>query len=182
MAATDVLTMGEAIRALPGITGPTKDADIEVFVGAVSEALDDLCGPIVQRPVTETHAGGTSTLILDAEPVGDLTSITERYGLTTSTVDLTTLVVSGRIVDRPYGTFAAGDRSISVTYTAGRFASTAEVTSRFKLAARLYLQAIWRPAEGGGSETFGGLPVLPVTTPDEVLAVLGSEVRAPVVA
>ena len=180
MADTDLLTMGEAAQYLAGLKGPTKDPLLEVYVGAVSEAIDDICGPDVQREIVEIHNGGTA-LVLDHEPVGEI-AISERTGLTTTAIAYSTLAVSGRFVDRPYLGFTAGVRAYTVTYTAGRFADTASVTSRFKLAAGLYLQAMWRSSEGGGSETFGGVPGLPVATPEEVLTILGGEVRAPVVA
>lgn len=180
MATTDVLTEGEALAALPGIGGG-KEAEILIYNSAVSEALDRLCGPIVQRPVTEIHDGGTS-IVLDHTPVGALTSVAERVGLTSTAIDIDTLASSGRVIERPYSRFAAGARSLTVTYTAGRYATTEDVSATFKLAARLWLQSIWRPAEGGGSETFGPDLGALSATPDDVLAILGIELRAPVVA
>lgn len=178
MAGTDLLTEGEAHDALRGLRGPTRDADVMVYVSAVSARLDDVCGPIVARTRTEYHRAG-QVLILDYPPVGALTSVTTRIGTTVTTLTVGDLVVAGQVVTRPGYVFDADGPGVTVTYSAGRCATTETVPNLFKVAARLFLQAIWRPAEGAGSETFGSTLGLPVGTPEEILVLLGSEVRIP---
>jgi hypothetical protein len=185
VATLDVLTLPEAKEALRGITG-SRDADIEGYVTAVSLRLDDLCGPIVAREVTEVHHGARSGLVLNAVPYDlDTVVVTEQaefYG-TSTTVAAADLYVQPNGIMSVSRWFAG---PVTVTYSAGRFADTASVSPLFKMAARVFLQHLWRRQEGGGSVTFGspdtGLVVQTWAIPNAVLELLGSEVRGPVVA
>jgi len=187
VATLDVLTLAEGQQALPGVKA-ARDADIEGYVTAVSLRLDDLCGPIVQRAVTEVHAdaGGCSTIVLREVPASTtLTSITDLryYGQTPVAVDPLSLYVAPTgVISSRLGFYGP----VTVTYTAGRFATTAAVSPLFKTAARVFLQHLWRRQEGGGSVTFGspdtGVYQATYAVPNAVLELVGTEARGPVVA
>jgi hypothetical protein len=183
-AGTEILTAEEAADFVPGTRGG-RAAILELYRQAVSDCIDDLCGPVVIRQVTEVHDAGTR-IILRYPPVdGEVTSITTRSGLDTETVDLTEVVIDpAGFIDRPWSSFGDGPSSVTVVYDAGRFETTEDVTSRFKIAAGALLRAWWRPAEGGGSQTFGDtIPGFPTQdVPPEVLNMLRGELAAPVVA
>lgn len=174
----DVLTLEEAKQALNIGASVTKhDAELPTYITAVTQRLDLLIGPVVQRPVTdETQDGGSWSVFCDYYPVTSITSVTE-YDETTPTVltretplsapDDGYLVepyhpiralLSGRIRRRREGKnvrFAKGDRNIVVSYVAGRTSDTALVPERYKLAAKLMLANFWRSqqdATGGVNE------------------------------
>ncbi|WP_017974365.1 hypothetical protein [Actinopolyspora halophila] len=92
----DVVTLAEAKAALSIASSVTKhDAELPGFVTAVSQRLDLLVGPIVQRPVDEEpHDGGNDTsysglvsrpavgdghesVFLDFFPISSITSVSE---------------------------------------------------------------------------------------------------------
>ena len=188
MATLDVLSLAEALEALRGVRGVTRDADIEGYVAAVSQRLDDLCGPIVVRPVTETHgqAAGSSYLVLRSVPSSTTVTVTERRSFdaaptSVAAADLHVDTDTGVLLSRTgfYG-------PVTVTYQAGRFADTASVGPLFKLAARIFLQHLWRRQEGGGSVTFGSPDgagfVATFAVPNAVAEILGRELREPVIA
>lgn len=162
--ALDVLTLEEAKTALNlKLDTYTHDAEVAMWVTAVSRRLDDICGPIVTRTVTEEiHSGGGSALWLYKTPVASITTLTE-YSSTTGTVltaeTNTTKPDAGYLLDPEAGrvyrragggasTFTAGDRNIVVTYVAGRFAGTASVDPKFKAAAGAVLRRLWSREQG----------------------------------
>lgn len=197
MAVTDVLTEGEVIAALAGIDAAADTVGL-MYASAVSDRLDQLCGNIVARDVTEIHDGGSATILLDDrphnyldeddEPVAAIASISVRDGSVTTAVNLDHVVVytpagTGRgVIDyvTGLGFFRAGRRAVTVTYRAGRFDTTEDVDPIFKLAAVRLLQGIWRPAESAGPE--GVIPLPPTVLPDEVAFILGNELRIPTIA
>lgn len=197
----DVLTLAEARTGLSTETGHTaKDAPLAAYITAVSRRLDELCGPIVIRTITdEVHSGGTKSLFLREYPVVSVTTITEYEDTTGTVLSVETNAskpssaylldpATGIIHRRATGTsrdFSIGDRNVVVTYQAGRYANTAAVDERFKTAARLLLSHYWRREMAVGTVTYGGevIPNLPgFGVPNVVMDLLAGELKAPTVA
>lgn len=197
----DVLTLDEAKAAL-NITGATFDTELASYITAVSQRLDDICGPIVQRTVTdEAHDGGTPVIWPYLAPVASIVSVVEYVSGTDSALAAETPATSGDYVLANAGTinsqirrrsgwatqaFAAGTGNILVTYVAGRFATTAVVAPKFKQAAAIFLSHLWRFEQGQGSATFGGssegLGIPSFGTPNAVRDLVAAELRGPAIA
>lgn len=166
MAATDVLTLANAKAALGSVAVVEgRDAAIQRRVTAISQRLDQACGPIVRRTVTERHSGGRGVIRLRNAPVYSFTSITEwaaassrvltaeaagvagTYLAERSTVPDQTDLYSGRIWRRSgfgWDSFPYGNDNVVVVAVAGRYADTASVAgTRFEEAAVLFLKHLW---------------------------------------
>lgn len=162
MAATDLLTIVEARRAVNHPAGDTShDVDLQLYITGISGRVDAICGPVVVRTVTgEEHNGGRSKILLDVQRVSSVTSVSE-FSNTTETVlseeSNATKPTSGflRHTVTPYdwiirrsgnadATFPSGRNNVVVTYVAGRHADTASVDETFKLAAASVLRRIWK--------------------------------------
>lgn len=162
MATLDVLTAAEALSA---VNGRSSDAtELAYYTEAVSLALDYWCGPVVQRTITsETLDGdGTRMLRLTTWPILSVTSVTEYGTALTEETDATSPPSDGfrlttysqnpslygpEVIRRSGGgdsTWYKGRGTIVVTYEAGRYATTAAVSERFKAAARITLANLWR--------------------------------------
>lgn len=167
MAATDVLTDAEA-RTVVSADG--SSAQLSLLVSAVSQQLDQLCGPVVQRTVTsEAHDGGEATVRLRYRPLSSVTTVTEYDGTVATTVTAETnaaKAVANYVVDLATGTvrrrsngwdscFPSGRGNVVVTYVAGRSATTAAVDAKFKQAAAMMLLHLWISEAASGSETYG---------------------------
>lgn len=193
---TDILTLTEAKKALAIDTNFSEnDSLIQTYIEAISARLDDECGPIVQRTITqETHSGGKNTIYLYKRPVASITTLTEYDGTTptvltahtnsTQTSDQYLLESNkGTIRRMDSGTptlFIEGYNNIVVTYVAGRYASTSEVTEKFKLAASITLAHIWRSEQGMSSDAFGGYDsgsFSTFTLPKRAMDVLGTSTQ-----
>jgi hypothetical protein len=173
MAATDLLTIADAKRALRvAQSDPSEDSIITMAVTAVSELIDDLCGPVVQRTITgEVHdAPRGAQLRLRLWPVVSVTTVKVWESGIAKTLTAETLATAGTYLaepcqrvdpDRTSARLSAvlrrrgswcdeawehGSR-IEVTYVAGRYANTAAVAERFRLAASealVWTMRTWR--------------------------------------
>lgn len=190
MATLDVLTQAEAFEALKGLQGGSDDVRVAALVSAISKRLDQACGPIVARTVNETFREGSGTLFLKGRPFAGTATVTEAWhnetpvAVAAADYLLEDDGVSGRL-SRWAGYW--GSR-VTVSYSAGRFATTDAVEEPFTTAAGLLLQHFWRPAYGGGSETFGpppgvlGTGIASFGFPDVVRDLLTGELLPPAVA
>lgn len=201
----DVVTLAEAKAALNiQSSDTTQDTELASYVTAVSRRLDELCGAIVKRTITaEEYPGGGAVVYLRWAPVSatattTITSVSEyssgsAQALTAETLaastgyDYSFDAVTGRLSRRSSwtdSTFAT--QKVVVTYSAGRYATTAAVDPKFKVAATIMLAQLWRREQGvGGSATFpiaagGGIPTFSV--PNAVLELLADELRPPTLA
>lgn len=174
MATNDLLSTAEG-RTAVGLGSDTAfDTPLSAAISAVSQQIDQLCGPVVNRTITdETHSGGGSFIRLKRRPVSSITSISE-YANTTATAltaeTNSTKTTSNYLHDGTFGTihsgtiirrtsnsdtlFPDGRGNIVVTYVAGRAANTAAVDPKFKQAAAVMLQALWTRIQASGSVTF----------------------------
>lgn len=168
----DVLTETEARDAV-GDNGTPKATDdlLARWNTAVARKLDRICGPVVRRTITdELHDGGYPSIMLRNSPAASISGVTEYVMATATTLTAETIgttpgtgflaephatdptLYSGRILRRSGGatvSFWPGARNIKVTYSAGRFATTATVDERFKSAAALMLKNAWRSVTPG---------------------------------
>lgn len=168
---TDVLTLDEAKAALQIEPMDIADEDVLAgYVSATSQLLDEEAGAIVKRTVTAERLDGCGPrIVLRQRPVASITTITEYAG-TTPTVLVTEALgasvngyladphefehglLSGVVARRRYGRacrWASGSQNVAVTYVAGRFEDTASVPARFKRAACITLENLWRDRQPG---------------------------------
>lgn len=164
----DVLTLPEAYTAIndptsaSAATGP-NDETLERFITAISNRLDEIVGPIVNRTVTEYHNGGSAVLWPRQTPVASVTTVTEFDGTTQTALTEDTWGSAGnadgfivqqsdsyshdtKILRRSGGStylFTSGADSVRLVYVAGRAADTASVPARFKMTAGAILRRLW---------------------------------------
>ncbi len=172
----DVLTLAEAKAVLDiDPNDGTKDKEVARVVTATSRKLDHLCGPVVTRTISnETHEfatyrdwGTRTTIEFNFCPVTTIVTVTNYLGTTATVLDAQTpgtspsngyyaesykpdaSLLSG-VITRKTGLYPYpfGDL-VSVTYIAGRYASTTLVDARFKEAASVTLRNSWRPYQQG---------------------------------
>ena len=172
----DVVTMSEAVIEL----GEQDETTLAAYITAVSQLLDEACGPIVERTISgETHDGGVTVIDLRWAPVASVSTVTEYQGVTPVVLTgetATTAPAAGFLVDGESGrvwrragkqdaVFAGGRQSVSVTYVAGRYEDTTTVDARFKRAALITLRNLWAKEQGFGTVTFGpdGQPIVGAT-------------------
>lgn len=210
MAATDILTIDEARTAVNLGGQSSQDAQLGMFVSGITGRIDDLCGPVVIRTVTdEAHDGGDRRIWLDESPVDSVTTVVEWLSTTSNNLTAETnssKPASGFLLDhagnaaylirRSSGSdtrFPAGRRNVVVTYEAGRFASTSAVDGKFKLAVASILRRVYKRESAVWSHSPGAFSELDADTPTPsgmffraldpmVKEFLGDEVRPPQVA
>lgn len=172
---TDLLTLDEAKRALRiSAVDPTDDDLVAGYIAAVSQLIDRVAGHTIASTITgEVHDGSTVTgrgtrerILLAHRPVLSIAEVTERVGVDTTVLVPETAtqpgdwladryapdpgLMSGWLRRRAGGCdscWAAGRQNIAVTYTAGRVQTVADVDPRFKRAAAITLQNLWRDRE-----------------------------------
>lgn len=173
--ATDIVTLAEARTAINLGSSTSHDDELGQWISAVSERIDDLCGPVVQRTIQdETHDGGTPAVVFDELYGASAESVLE-YQHTTET-ELTEETNASKPADaylldqvgagvtylrrRTAGTdsrFPSGRRNVVVTYTAGRYETTDAVAAKFKIAVGAILRRLWQRDQGAwstGSDPF----------------------------
>jgi hypothetical protein len=206
MAATDLITLVEAKRELSALDQPVDDTLLGAYITAVSNMIDEQYGPVVYRTISnEQHeTRGVLDIWLRVPPVASITSVTEydvtgaAYTITPDT--LTTKNVAGCFLNTSeFGAAKLQRRSggspiwwpimgaVSVTYVAGRYATTAAVSEFWKQACRLTVSTTWQIQQGSGSITFGGVDAgyaapIPITMPRAVQAMLATQKRIPGIA
>lgn len=200
----DLLTLDEAKAALNiPLADTTFDTEFHLYITAVSQRLDDLCGLIVKRSVAdEVHDGGLTMVWPDSVPVATIGEVVEYSAGTATILTAETLTVAGDYALIDAGnhnsrlhrrsswndrTFASGRGNIVISYVAGRFDSTADVSPKFKQAAAKALSWLWRGDQGAGTATFGAadgtsLFGLGFALPNSVVEMLAYERKPPVVA
>lgn len=196
----DLLSLTEAKQAI-GTTIAATDLDttIAAYVTSVSRLLDANCGPLVNRTYTnEVHSGGNYTVRLNNNPASTITTVTEYQGTTALVLTAETPGVipdNAYVLDTPSGylyrrqggidaLWYQGRNNITVTYTAGRFASTSTVDPRVKQGASMLLRHLWGMQYGSGNLMFGEADVpMPIgfAIPNRVKELLASYWLVPAV-
>lgn len=157
-----LLTLAEA-KAQLDIETATHDTELQVYVDALTAAIERHVGPVENRTVTETTTAGGATLCLSHIPVVTLTSLAPVL------TDGTAVAVSEVALDGATGILRRKDNAgfcggpWTATYTAGR----GTVPATIKLAALILLQHLWRTQYGAsrGLSGIGGGDDFSVTEP-----------------
>lgn len=169
-------------------SSPERDPEvIGIWLPAISRRVDELCGPVVTRTVTETYSGdGRDRLYLRTPPALEVASVTvDGDVLANDSYDLDN---DNRFLAVLYGPWPSGRRNIVVEYQAGRFADTDTVDPLFKMAAAAILRRLWSReagawARGGDPFTESGMsPGFFKAIDPMVHEFLGDETRPPAVA
>jgi hypothetical protein len=147
-----LLTLDEA-KAQLDIDGSGEDTELQVYVDALTAAIERHVGPVETREFAETIEGRSAAMCLSHIPAVALVSVAPAVE-TGDDLDLNALVLDGAtgIVRYRGGSFAG--TLWRVTYTAGR----GEVPATINLAARILLQHLWRTQYGAsrGLSSVGG--------------------------
>ena len=180
MAARDLLTVAEAKRVLR-IDGADESDDLEldVYVTAASDFLDEHIGPTVVRSVTsETHDGTNrsqtgyrNAVVLRWRPVYSIASIVQDGTTLASGTDyiadryrpdptLYSGILRRNTGAGSLGTWGYGMGNVVCSYSAGRVLSTTSVSARIKRACGIVLENLWRDREAG-VEDLGGDYIVP---------------------
>jgi hypothetical protein len=195
MATEDLLTAAEARRFVNlGTLDTTRGTLLAQYVTAASRALAKACGTIIYGTVTgELQSGGRSNVWTDRHPVAQVVQVVEYDSTTAATLTAETNttkpdqayivdLASGKITRRSgnaTGIFPVGIDNVSITYVAGRFASTSAVDDRWKTACGLVLKNMWRAQEfGTGTVDEFDVPQASFprfTIPNSVKELLGDE-------
>ncbi|MEJ7763879.1 MAG: hypothetical protein WKF86_00120 [Acidimicrobiales bacterium] len=191
MATLDVLTAEQAQAALKGVKGLGDLNRIAGLVSAVSKVLDERWGAIVARTALETPPSARGPRVLRGRVFDPATlAITEAWSSEAPVAAAATRYVVD--TDGPFSQVSAWAGywapRVSVSYSAGRYATTAAVAEPFITAAGMLLQHHWRRSDGGGSDTYGpplglldsGLPSFGF--PHAVRDLLAGELLPPAVA
>lgn len=124
----------------------SQDAELAVYIAAVTEVVEGIVGPVDPREVTETHDGGTNVVILRQPPVLSITTVTEDG----ATVTGYTASLDSGVLYRTGGWWATGRAAVTVVYQAGR----SSVPAAIKLAAKELVMVNFRPQLGGDYPPF----------------------------
>lgn len=187
MATLDVVSVERAKQALDlGVADVRKSDVLATAITAVSQLIDDVCGPVVQRTITDPidTPGDLCHVTLKTAPVASITSVTfydsgASEVLTAETLstagdylaeledrvrpDGTTPLLSGRLRRRSgFRDWYWKRGRVQVVYVAGRYTNTAACAgSRFELAAMLTLRSSWRAWEQSAVQVAPGEFVIP---------------------
>lgn len=199
----DIVTLEEAYDATNNPSAAGHDDRLARWITGVSRRIDDVFGPVVQHTVaSELHDGGRQRIFLTKAPASSITTITEYVSTSGTALSVETNAskpaaaylletVGGlsMVWRRSAGAdacFPSGRRNIDVTYVAGRYANTATVDAKFKLAVGGVLRRLW--ARDAGAWARGSDP-FDQTTPaffdafrQSIAEFLADEPRAPVIA
>lgn len=188
----DLLTLDEA-RAAIGTTNNTYDDALEVMVTAISERIDELCGPVVNRTITERHDACGWFLIPRSLPVSSFTSVTEYRSGTGTVLTAETDTAAGTYLweqnllrrRSSFADYPFAPR-VKLVYVSGRAADTDAVAEKFKQAAKIILAHIWRQEMGSGNQTFGADGEVSFrasySIPNRAMELLADEIRTPGIA
>jgi len=144
-----LLTLAEA-KAQLNLKTDTDDAELQVYIDAATAPIEEYIGPVEPRAIVERHDAetGRRVLVLRTMPVLSLTSVTPVLsgGVTYPVDGLTLDPVTGELLRVNGGVFRG---LLDVTVQAGR----TTITPTINLAARMFVQHLWRtqrPSRSGG--------------------------------
>lgn len=157
----DVLSLDDAREAirLPS-TDTSKDAQLTAtYIPAVTAVIEDLVGPVMQGQRTYVADGAGGMILLPALNLVSVDAITEAGVALTAATDYAVdaaagIVYRGTAVD-PID-FTGGRQAVEVTYTAGQYATSADVPANIRLAARIILAHLWQADQQGFRPDYGG--------------------------
>jgi hypothetical protein len=173
-----LLTLVEA-KAQLDISGTGDDAELQVYIDALTAPIERHVGPVENREVSETVDGRGYTICVTQVPAVSVASLTPLLpgGVAFVTADLLLDRDAGVIRRVDGGSFAGGPWT--ALYTAGR----GTIPPTINLAARILLQHLWRTQYGaarglsgvGGGDDFSVTEAVPgwgYAIPNRVLQLL----------
>lgn len=146
MATLDVVTLDEVKDRLGGsVARANNDAEIEADIAALSALFDDRFGAVVKRDIVAEPV--TRPWSDTVHPFGNridhyVTAWTDYWPIVGTPTAATGTVT---VRDRAFGRVEFSVTSETISYTAGRFATTALVSEQFKAAFVVALRN-WRQA------------------------------------
>lgn len=142
----ELLSLDDAKQQLNlDLTKTTNDAELEVYVAAVTGAIESYVGPVGRRTVTDVVYPASGVIRLSTTPVLSLTSVTPASSAALTLSSLRLDASAGVIWPGTYVGFYAA--SYTVVYVAGRAAVPPEVN----MAARLVMADLWSSQRGGSA-------------------------------
>lgn len=154
-----LVTLDEAKRQLD-ITTTSEDVELQLYIDALTAAIEGYVGVVEQREITDIVTGGGPALAVLHPPLLAVTSLAGGTGTSVDYPAATLTVDPGGIIGRLDGSLFPAGR-YTVTYTAGRTA----VPPTIKLAALILLQHLWRTQYGASRVPSGGADDYNVTEP-----------------
>ena len=177
-----LLTLAEAKAQLNLGSSTTDDDELQDYIDSVTSVIEEYCGPVEPRAVTERHnaEGGRRVIVLRTTPALSLTSVTPVVtGGSSYPVDGLDLDPDTGEVRRLDGGWFRG--LLLFTVQAGR-AGVPPVPPTINLAARMLVQHLWRTQRpsrsgvmaGGGDDYNAGEPIpgFGYAVPNRVLELL----------
>ena len=178
------------------MTAPVE-AELVLFVEAAGEVVEELCGAVVPRTVTEVKPAPSGAFILDHHNVVSVTSVEEGYGATVTALTAGTFGaaapasgyrLSGSLIYRTSGgvdvAFSRG-HEVRVVYVAG----LDPIPAKVRLATLELIKFWWNPSQLGlvgeagplraSSATPGTIVAAGYLVPHAVVSMLGRYVRPP---
>lgn len=160
-----------------------NDAELQGFIDAATAVIEEYVGPVLPRTVTQLVSPSGTTIL--AGPVLSVTSVTDAYGLPTTTyvLDSAAGVLTGTTPTfYPTGTLQAPSLA-AITYTAG----LASVPPTVRLATCFVVADLWNSSQrgsvpapaNGGDSNFGYLPRASDDLPPRARMLLAPYRRAP---
>lgn len=150
-----LLTLVEA-KAQLNLTSDTDDAELQDYIDSVTTVIEEYCGPVEPREVTERHdaEGGRRVIVLRTTPALSLTSVTPVLtGGTTYPVDGLDLDPDTGQVRRLDGGRFRG--LLLFTVQVGR-AGVPPIPPTINLAARMLVQHLYRTQRPSRSGSLAG--------------------------
>jgi hypothetical protein len=126
-----------------------EDEQLDTIIGAATPVIEELIGPVLQRPVEERVELSGGWMLLRKYPVVELTSVLSSNGTVLPLTDYPAFRASAGIFEAPAG---STDR-VTVAYIAGRAETLDDVPDNIRLAVCEYVLGTWRHRRGG-SQTF----------------------------
>jgi hypothetical protein len=192
-----IISLAEARASLRIAAGQTvNDEDIRFLIASCTAVMEDLCGPILARTVTDTYDGGRTQIALLTTPLISITSIIESAGsgyqhtltaqdpFTGSGFDSFGYMVDlkeGLITRTASGVaipFIGGTRNIRVVSVAGRASIPANLIKATQRLVRFTYQQEFQGQRPAGSvpEAVGATPA-GYLVPNAVKAMCAGELR-----
>lgn len=140
-----VVSLADA-KAHLNITDATHDEELRTFIDAASQWVESRVGAVVRRSRTDTVYANGNALLLPKAPVISVTTVAGTYGYSdtySTAAGSLYLDADAGIVHLPTGQ-SWSTSPLTVTYVAGR----AVVPAAIRLAALMYLKALWETQRG----------------------------------
>ena len=158
------------VKAHLNIENNDDDVELQTFITAATEKVQEITGPVLTRTVTEYRSGGTPEIVLKQRPVTSVTSVVELIGNTSYTLteaafgagttnyhfafDADKAEIARRFAALP-ACFAPGEDNIKIVYVAGY----ATIPSAIRLGTLALIQHWWSASQlnrNGGRPSLGG--------------------------